>query len=358
MQELAAALGDAVPFLYPDPSQDSKALTKKMKRIYEITKQIDGKFSHAGEIPDSDPALPYIANLLKGDIERAYQGLQDGHTDYAKSVVRSSVAYCIACHTRTQAGVQFPLLSAFNESMKKASWIERIEFESATRQFDPAIAEVMKQLDSPSVTGISPLDLERASRIALSIAVRVKQDPDRAKFLAASVAKSPSATVYMKEGAKQWLKDISEWQNAKNQKYENDKDLIEAARGLIASQKADETAITSHSEVKFLRASVLMHDLLRRFPQSPYTAEALYNIGLSYEPLQGLGLWSLHEMYFLACIEKVPHSKIAEQCFKEYDRSITLGYTGSSGVNVPRAIRTHLKRLKDLAAVREEKRKD
>lgn len=351
MQELSGALSDAIPFLYPDPNQDSKALTKRVMRIYAITKQLDGKLIHSNEIPDSDPALPYIANRLKGDIERANQSLQEGHADYAKAVVRSSVAYCIACHTRTKTGVQLPLLTAFNEPMKKASWIEKIEFQSATRQFDPVVTEVMKQLSNPGTTGISPLDLERASRIALSIAVRVKQDPDRSRFLATSIASSPSASVYLKEGSKQWIKDISEWQESRNQKFETENELIEAAQRLVADQSADKSALSSHSEVKFLRASVLMHDLLRRFPKSPYTAEALYTIGLSYESLQELGLWSLHEMYFLACIEKVPHTKLAEQCFKRYEQSVTLGFTGSSGIHVPRAVQSHLSRLRDLSSM-------
>jgi hypothetical protein len=352
MQDLAIALSETVPFLYPDPTSDGKQLTEKVKRIKDITSQLDGKLFHSMAMSDNDPALPYIAGLLKRDIDLAYLSLQEGHTDYAKSVVRNSIAYCIACHTRTKTGVQFPLLSAFDGPLKKASWIDKIEFQSGTRQFDSVLTEVMQKLDSPGNLGISTMDLERASRIALSIAVRVKQDPARAKFLAAAVVKSASATEFMKERAKAWSKDIGEWQDQKSRTYDSDGSLITAARSLIYRDENTDAPMSANSEVRYLRASVLMHDLLRRYPKSPYTAEAFYIIGRSYDSLGDIGLWSLHEMYFTACIDKAPHTKLAEQCFERYADSITLGFTGSRGTNIPRAVRKHLDALKETAQVK------
>jgi hypothetical protein len=352
MSDLSAALSDAIPFLYPDPKQDSKVLTEKIKRIYDVTKQLDGKLNHSVEIPDSDPALPYIANMLRGDFERAYQSMQDGHVDYAKSVVRASVAYCIACHTRTQMGSEFPLLKAFAEPLKRASWIEKIEFQTASRQFDSVLNDVTQKLDSPGTVGISPLDMERGSRLALSILVRFKQDPDRASLLANSITKSASASSSMKEGAEAWLKDIRTWQDEKNKKYATDKELIAAARALTDRDTSKALPIGGHTEVRYLRASLLMHDLLRTYPKSEQVPEALYIIGQSYDNLGEIGLWSLHEMYFLACIEKAPHTAQSEQCFKKYEDSITLGYSGSSGTHVPKAVRTHLDSIKKLASIK------
>jgi hypothetical protein len=92
-----------------------------------------------------------------------------------------------------------------------------------------------------------------------------------------------------------------------------------------------------------------MHDLLGRFPQSSYSAEGLFLIGLSYDVLQDLGLWSLHEMYYQACIEKQPHSRLAQRCFERYKDSIILGYSGSSGMHIPGAVQVDLSRLQALA---------
>lgn len=349
MGALSQAISEAIPFLYPDPNQDAKGLTEKVKKVFDVTKELGGKWDHGTEIPDSgDPALPYIANLFQRDIEIAYKSLEEGHAEYAKGILRNSVSYCIACHTRTRSGADFPLVTAFEERMKKASWIDKIEFQTAIRQFDPAISDVMGKLKDPSKV-VSPLDLERGAKIALAIAVRYKKDPERAVFLAKSVGESPNATLSMKEASKKWLSDLREWQDEKKKSYESDKELLQAARDLIKKVGKATAPAVGHNEVRFLRASHLMHDLLRQYPKSPYTAEALYIIGSAYDSLEELGLWSLNEMYFMACIEKAPHSDIAMSCYKKYEENVTLGYSGSRGVNIPSAVSSHLKSLKEQA---------
>lgn len=349
MSDLSSALAAAIPYLYPAPEQDPKALTEKVKAIYDITRKLDDGLSHSIKTPDSDPALPYIAGLLRQDIERAYQGLNDGHVDYAKSAVRNSVAYCIACHTRTQGGVEFPLLKAFAEPLKRASWIERMEFMAASRQFDGVLQEVKKQLNKPTDPPINHLDLERASRVALSIAVRVKKDAKAAESVANAVKNSKASSFAMKEGAKVWLQDIATWKKEGKKKYKSDKEMMDAAKALIGHARAPGPVVGGHAEVDYLRASVLVHDLIKTYPSSPLLAEALYMIGLSYDSLRELGLWSLHEMYFLACIDKAPHSELGEKCFKNYESSVTLGYSGSSGVHVPSSVKKHLESVKRQA---------
>lgn len=346
MSELSGALAAAIPYLYSSPDQDPKGLTEKVKAIYDITRKLDDGLNHSIQTPDSDPALPYIAGLLRQDIERAYQGLNDGHAEYAKSAVRNSVAYCIACHTRTKGGVEFPLLKAFTEPLKRASWIERLEFMAASRQFDAVMEEVKKQLNKPTEPPINHLDLERASRVALSIAVRVKNDPKQAESLATTVRSSKASSFAMKEAAKVWLEDIRLWRKDAKKKYASDNEMMTAAKALIHHAQAPGTGVGGHSDVDYLRASVLMHDLIRKYPSSSLLPEALYLIGLSYDSLRELGLWSLHEMYFLACIDKAPHSEIAEKCYKNYETSVKLGYSGSSGVHVPSSVKKHLDSIK------------
>lgn len=348
MQELASALADAIPYLYPAPEQDPKGLSEKLANIHEITRKLEDGMKHSSQIPDSDPALPYIASLLNSSLEQARQGLNDGHADYAKSALRASVGYCIACHTRTQEGTEFPILKAFTEPLKRASWIERIEFMTASRQFDSVLAEVTKELERKGEPTVNQLDLERASRIALSIAVRAKKDPAKAESVAKSVARSKGASHFMKEGAKVWLKDIASWKAVAKKKLKSDKEIIEAARLLI--QHAREPGLPGgHSEVDYLRASVLVHDLIKTFPSSEYIAEALYIVGLSYDSLRELGLWSMHEMYFQACVSKAPHTELAEKCAKSYEASVVLGYSGSSGVHVPAPVRRHIESVKRQA---------
>lgn len=341
MTALNVALNETMPFLYPDPVQDRKGLAEKVKKVYDLTRDLDLQTNHAVKAPDDDPALPYIANLFRQDVERAYISIKEGHEEYAKGVLRSSISYCIACHTRTKSGVEFPLMQAFNKSMKSASWIEKIEFQAASRQFDAALADVTGKLKDKGGLLVNSLDLERAARVALSIAVRVKKDPDRAALLAQATAESPNSSVPMKEAAKVWIRDIKEWQSAKDVQYKNASEMLKAATELIKAPS--EPVAFAHRDVRYLRATVLMHELLKKYPKGPEVPEALYIIGRSYDAIRDLGLWSLHEMYYLACVNRAPHTALAEKCFALYEDSIVLGYSGSSGVNVPAAIRHHLR---------------
>lgn len=347
MNSLSTAMTEAIPFLYPDPSQDAKQLTEKVKRIRDIAKSLD-LLSHGSKVPDQDPALPFIATQFREDTERAYQSLIDGHADYAKGLIRASVAYCIACHTRAPGGNQFPLMSAFEKTMARASWVERIEFQAASRQFDSALEGVKSQLKKKD-SEVSAMDMDRAARVALAIAIRVKNDPQLAADLARELEKSPSSNFAMKKAGETWGRDIQEWKKEAAVKHTSPDALMVAARALISRAEAAEEPIGGHGEVRYLRASLLMHDLLRQHPESKFAAEAMYIIGSAYDALRDLGLWSLHETYFLACIEKVPGTEMAQRCFKKYDQSVTLGFSGSSGINIPANVRKHIAKLKNKA---------
>lgn len=348
MRELSKALSETIPYLYPDPSLDEKNLTKKVRKIYDLTQTLDVKTAHAMKVPDADPILPYMASMFRQEIERAYLSIQDGHVEYGKGVLRSSVSYCITCHTRSKTGAQFPVLSAFEKPLARASWIEKLEFQTASRQYDAVLNEVMGQLKNPGPVGISAIDLERGARMALSILVRLNKDPDRAMMLANAMGVSPAATVSMKEAAKVWAKDIRVWQDERERKFKGADEILAEARTLSAGTNSR----TEHTEVRHLRATALLHDFLQSSPPDVQAAEALYLTGRSYNELGEIGMWSLHEFYYVACIDKVPHSALAEACFKAYDQSMVLGYSGSSGLHLPKAIREHLTRLKTKAEVK------
>ncbi len=352
MGELSKSLSEIVPDLFSASSnRDKQAFKEKVAKIYTISSQLDQSMGHGIKSPDGDPTIPYIAELFRKDIERAYHGVEGGQLEYAKDILRSSVAYCIACHTRNQMGPQFPLISAFADPLKKAPWIDRISFQAASRQFEVVNQEVTEQLTNPKVKNkVNGIELEKGVRIALAIAVRVQQDPQKAADLAQQVIVSAVATKDLKKSAEEWNKDILAWRGEKKKTYKTDKDLIDDARVLVGKSANESfSALRPGTEIRYLRASLLMHELLRRFPQSTHQAEGLFLIGLSYDVLQDLGLWSLHEMYYQACIEKQPHTSLSKRCFDRYKDSVTLGYSGSSGTHIPQAVQLDLSRLQSLA---------
>jgi hypothetical protein len=348
MKELARTLSETVPYLFTNPVSDQKKFAEKIRRLDELTKKIDIRQIHSVKYPDDDPALPYIAEMFHADIVRAEAALQSGHLTYAQGVLKSAMGYCMACHTRNVPGAQFPMLDAFKEPLKQASWIERTEIEAATRQYDTVISRVMAQLKDPTAVGMNSLDLERGARLALSILVRIKKDPARAKLLAKAMEDSGKSTFSMKEEARAWQKDIGDWQSEKADSPDDNEERLQRARRLIGGDSLKE----SNAEVRYLRATVVLHDLLQRKPDPKTSAEALSLIGKSYRNLGEIGLWNIHELYFAACIDAQPHSPIAENCYRDYQESVILGYSGSSGIHLPKAVRDQLEMLKEKAKVR------
>jgi hypothetical protein len=105
----------------------------------------------------------------------------------------------------------------------------------------------------------------------------------------------------------------------------------------------------SSGNIYYLRATSCLHDFLRQYPDSPDVAKALLLLGTCYETLQAPELWSVHELYYEACIRKSPYTQIAESCYDKYEQSVFFGYSGSSGLSLPKEAKKHLKVLKKLA---------
>jgi hypothetical protein len=118
--------------------------------------------------------------------------------------------------------------------------------------------------------------------------------------------------------------------------------------------KAKKSPSQGHDEVYYLRATSILHEFLRKYPESREMPEALYLIGESYTPLQELGLWNLQEKYFQACIKEAPHTELAEKCYKRFEESVIFGFTGSSGTHLPPGLKRQLKLLKSTAQKQEE----
>lgn len=354
MKTLSKALGDILPDLFkPDPKtpEEIATLKKKSKTLYQASQNIDLTHQHGTKAPDADPTLVFISGMFRDEIENAHKGIEQGFYGYSKDRLKASVSYCIACHTRDASGPRFPLLDAFQEPLKQAPWIDRVKFEVALRKFDSAYTDVMQKIEDPTILKSYRIGLEPVINIALSIAVRVKNSPEQALLICKKILASDTPNTSLKDKAMVWEKDIRQWQKETSQKFTTDKQLIDKAKQLIGLDSKKPYERSFSGEVRYLRATELMHTLLKEHPKSEYTPEALYIIGLSYEVINEMTFWGLQEKYFERCVDLRPHSAIAESCFKSYRDSVELGYSGSSGLNVPEHVASKIKKLGELAKV-------
>src|SRR3989338_2539606 len=192
MQELSQALKDVMPEVVSE-SGDRKKLEQGARRLSELVHSL--KVVPGGESmlpPDADPSLSFISEVFEKEVHRAYSAVREGHTDYARGILRGVTAYCIACHGRTWSGPDFAGVDLTKQTQKMQG-LARAELLAATRQSDAAFDEFMKIVSDRDKAGRRQLEWRRAVQRALLLAVRVKQDPDRALKVVEAAQKISSA---------------------------------------------------------------------------------------------------------------------------------------------------------------------
>lgn len=354
LQELLIDLSS--DYRFNDPKR-FKQIEKNAGKLAELAHSLKLKEAPA---PDSDPTLRFIASEFAKEASLAHGSLKAGNRAYARSVLKSLTGYCVACHTRNGSGPSF-WKTGENPALKSLDSVERGNFLASIRQFDEALVEYEKVVAEPGAPINEALNWERAIRAGLAVAVRVKADPDRALGLVEKVLAAPKGPSYLKQQAVQWKKSIEDWKKefpvkaSENAPLPEEVLFSEANRLMNEAKALQRYPADRSADVVYLRASGRLHELMSRFPKSKHSTEALYLSGLSYEVLQDLGLWDLHEFYYLACIIKEPHTPKARQCFNHYEQSVYLGYTGSAGSDIPGEVREKLDRLDLLSSPLEPK---
>lgn len=356
MQELYRVLAELLPdvvsderFNSPKHRKDIEANAKKLADLSHGLKLSTAKGQGAIS-PDLDLSVSMIGSLFERETRRAYLELKRGHRAYARSLLRTIPGFCIGCHTRSSGGPDLSRVSSMEPPKTFASKLERAEFLAATRQFDKALDSFEEIVSDPRIAEGRQLEWERAARHALAIAVRVKRDPARALSLVEKIIASPLSPRFLKEDALQWKTSIQQWQEELPRQPQTEDGLYaEAVRLMGLAHTQQKYPADRSADILYLRASAVIHDLLGRAPQGIHVPEALMLLGVSYEALRDLDLWSLHEMYFVACIEKAPHTQIAETCYRRYEEATYSGYSGSGGISLPEEIKGQLQHLRKLA---------
>jgi hypothetical protein len=346
MAELKAALTKLLPDVisqqrFQDP-KNAKSILENAKKLASLSHEMPDK----EKAPDADPSIALISGMFRDEVNRALRTLQTGNKAYARNVLRTIPNFCIACHTRSGSEADLSSLKT-QAPATLVGHLEKAEFYTATRQFDRALSEYETVLADPKAPKARQLEWERSVRHAIATAVRVKQDPDKALSIVDRVAALPDVPLFMKENAVQWQKTLNEWKAERSKKISTTEGLLAEAKNLISKAYAVQKYPADHSaDIYYLRASAEAHELMRQNPSGTTLADGLYILGVSYEALQDLELWNLHDLYYEACIRKFPHTESAKNCYQRYEQSVYAGYTGSAGVSLPDDVARELGELK------------
>jgi hypothetical protein len=302
--------------------------------------------------PNAPPAAS-IALLFDEAVERARADFVQGRSDSARLRAHGLTALCMGCHARQVAQADYALAGRAEEGTA-LSPLERAQFFAATRQFDAALALWGDALSTPGKTDADAFKQSQALRAAMSVAVRVKDDPKTTVALLRTQWEREDLPPYLAHAIAPWLRDAQAWDHEGFVASEKTADqLFERARALVEQSGAKDTLFPREGDrVLLLRATAYLSLSLERAPKASWRGEALYLLGLATAAVQDPELWELDGLYLEACVRENPHSALAQRCVDRYAERTLFEFTGSGGTRVPDEIAARLEQLRGLAGVK------
>lgn len=348
MRGMAENLQKIMPYVFSrDEFNDSKNRDDVHLGIKRFAEGVSEVPKHSGEaMLGKDPLIQFSIVRLNSNAKHALQAFDEGHLEYSRTVLRESMALCFNCHTSQQFGPENNFSNVTIDSKFRMYPTERADFYVATRQFDKAIDVLESVLKSPAQLLDDPHEQVDSLRKYLSLEVRVKNDPNRAASLLESFLAQKNLPYFIAADAEVWLKSLREWQ------HENNKTQPAIQRANSLTKKAKSLQMSGGYQsgfVDYLRVSSILHEGLRSSKDQKEKAHFYALLGSSYETLTEMGIWDLPEVYYEACIRTLPKSEEAKRCYKEFERSIVLGFSGSAGIFIPKEERERMAELKTLS---------
>jgi hypothetical protein len=357
MAAMAKSFSLIMPYVFDekafsDPT-NTPLIKKEVETLRSISIELKEQVTQHGGAKDqngNDPSLEYMANAFGSQLDLVLESINAGQLNYARMALRPALSYCISCHTRTSQGPAFKI-SPFQTTIDTLKPLDRIAVYAATRQYEPALKEFGSALRDAHGNGYQ---IDQATRLALAVSVRVKQSPEDAIRVLDQAATAPGLVKSSEIQLHVWRKSVIAWMAEKDKSDFS----LEKAKALIkTAEAAKEYPADGSGDIRYLRATAILHALLRDSPEGQKRAETEFALGKCYEALRDLGFWDLHEVYFAACVKDAPHTALAKRCFAKYDESVAMSYTGTAGTFVPTSVDRTLKYLRTLSEPEKKEKK-
>lgn len=322
MAELAAALEEVLPRVADPVRFETERAAPQLTAAVERLARAAGRLQSATPVPDDDPAASYVARRFDQRMARAERLLKRGPYETARQLLATAGDHCIACHSRTPHGQEMygALFATSGEALPP---LDRADLLFAARRYDAALAQYRLALMDKALAARYPHRLERAAVRAIAIAARARRDPALTRRLALEIAGLTAAPLAVRRQAQGWSEAAASWLKETPTELATVADATQFARGLLAAADAQDRAAKGAGIVDVMRASTMLHEVLRAKTDTPPAerAEALELTGLAAERLMPVGFPGLPEAYFDACVRTLPDSQVGKRCYERFAAS-------------------------------------
>lgn len=269
-----------------------------------------------------------------------------------RQLVHAAVDVCIACHTRLTSRNDSPLAEDFldDAEITQLPARQRVKLQTATRRFDDALATYTTLLQQSTTSE----DFDHLARDYLVLALRVKNDPRRARDLLATLLGFPELSSAHRARLSAWANSLQ--QLSKLPLAEAD---LTGARMLIEQAESVAKVARADSLVNYIVASRLLYGYLEQLQRHQIqnrnqaqgnaddNARAYYLLGLTQYRIDPDAWLPQAELHLEQSIRTAPASEHARKAIDLLTDKMRHNYPPAKG-GMPADVRDHLQKLQDM----------
>lgn len=352
MNEIFTAFVELLPYAssemkFNDPKAEEfiKQRLLKLKNAFKNAK-------HLSKI--KTPGFQPSFEVINEHLAETYETFSTQNKMFARNRLKATTKLCISCHSQLPNGLgnTFGALKGvtrdqFSNDYEYGDFLFLVrDYTSATRYFRKEIdSRISKNKEMRKIhkgTELTYIDytIEESLDRLLAINTKVFYQPKKAIAVLSEYEKNQEIPKPLRKEVGDWIKDLKSWEKMK-------------FKGALSSDEEVSSFIKKHLEnvdnpnhVDLLIAAGWLSKFINQNPKSPKVPEILYYLGRIDYFLEHSYFYSLSDIYLKNCVKNYPESKFARKCYEQYKDNLELGFTGTSGTDIPKDELEKLKKLK------------
>jgi hypothetical protein len=287
-----------------------------------------------------------LSRSLSADVQETRDRFRSGRYDESRFFMLTLTGNCVACHARLSSARDFPMAERLTAEIdfESLSAHEQTQILIATRRFSDAL-DVWETTFAGSELTPGQLDLGGYLLDYLTVAVRVMDDPKRARATLVKLDKRPDMPRYLHRHLVSWIAALDVVDGMK----ETD-DPLGMSRRLVLDG-AGQTGIPMGREetlYDLVASGLLLQFIDANEASQVEIAEAFYLLGLVESRTIDSYWVPQAEFHLEAAIRLAPDAPFAVQAYAILEEYVIVGYGGASGNDLPADVWAKLNELRTL----------
>ena len=343
MNEIFSSFVALIPYAanemrFNDPRAEEFIKTKllKLKTAFKNAKHL-----RQIKTPGFQPSFEVVTDHL----EQTYENFSTRNKSFARTRLKATAEMCISCHSQLPKGKS----STFRnfKSVTRKDFFNDYEYgdylflirdyTQATRYYEKEIAariaknKALKAIHNSKNSNYLDFTIEKSLKRVLTIYTKVFYRPEKAINFLSQYKNNSDIPTSMKGDIEDWYQDLKAWKKVKfSGNVANEKELTSFIKKHLEETGDDKTA-----DIDYLVGAGVLYRFANKNPKSDSIPQVLYWLGKIDYNLEHSYFYSLAEVYLKNCVKQYPTSGYAKKCFNQYKDNLEMGFTGTSGTNIP-----------------------